>query len=135
MELEDRVIFTGMVSPEEVSSYYHTGDLFVSASVSETQGLTYLEAISSSLPLLCRQDMCLDGVLLDGVNGWQYKTQGEFSEHLKVFLEHPEIRDRLSYEATRISREFSISSFAENAERVYREQIMRRHRIRQGASA
>ena len=34
------VIFTGMVSPAEVASYYPAGDLFVSASTSETQGLT-----------------------------------------------------------------------------------------------
>ena len=33
----ESVIFTGMVSPVEVASYYPAGDLFVSASTSETQ--------------------------------------------------------------------------------------------------
>lgn len=121
--LSGKVIFTGMVPPEEISLYYHAGDLFVSASTSETQGLTYLEAVADSLPLLCRKDACLNGVLLDGVNGWNYKTQDEFSDRLKLFLEYPDIREEMSREAARISRGFSISSFAQNAEQVYREQI------------
>lgn len=43
--LSGQVIFAGMAPPKEVSRYYHAGDLFVSASTSETQGLTYLEAL------------------------------------------------------------------------------------------
>lgn len=135
LDLKNQVIFTGMVPPKEVGSYYHAGDLFVSASSSETQGLTYLEAISASLPLLCRQDTCLNGVLLNGVNGWQYKTREEFSERLKLFLDDHEIRKRMSCEAIRISEQFSVSSFAENAETVYLEQIMQRHSINREESA
>ena len=55
----ESVIFTGMVSPEEVASYYPAGDLFISASTSETQGLTYADALAAGLPLLCRKDECL----------------------------------------------------------------------------
>lgn len=121
--LGDRVIFTGMVPPNEVSRYYHAGDLFVSASSSETQGLTYLEALSASLPLLCRRDACLDGVLLDGVNGWQYQTQEEFLDRLKLFLTHPEMKDEMSLEAIRSSMEFDVAAFAENVEEVYLKQI------------
>lgn len=121
--LGDRVVFTGMVPPNEVSRYYHAGDLFVSASSSETQGLTYLEALSASLPLLCRRDACLDGVLLDGVNGWQYQTQEEFLDRLKLFLTYPEMKDEMSLEAIRSSMEFDVAAFAENVEEVYQKQI------------
>ena len=121
--INDRVVFAGMVQPDEVSRYYHAGDLFVSASSSETQGLTYLEALSASLPLLCRRDACLDGVLLDGVNGWQYQTQEEFSDRLAYFLEHPEIRQELSEKAVLSSQRFGVTAFAENMEAVYQKQI------------
>lgn len=133
--LGGQVIFTGMAPPEEVGRYYHAADLFVSASASETQGLTYLEALSCGLPMICRRDECLRGVLLDGVNGWQYGTEEEFSDRLKMFLENPGIRSELSCEAARIGRGFSISSFAENAEQVYREQIVLRQMLKQEASA
>ena len=44
------VIFAGMVPPEEVPEWYRLGDLFVSASSSETQGLTYIEALAAGVP-------------------------------------------------------------------------------------
>ena len=37
--LEDKVIFTGKKSREEVPQYYACADCFVSASLSETQGI------------------------------------------------------------------------------------------------
>ena len=43
-----RIHFTGMVSPEETTAYYRAGDMFVSASRSETRGITYLEALSAA---------------------------------------------------------------------------------------
>ena len=61
------VIFAGMVPPEEVPEWYRLGDLFVSASSSETQGLTYIEALAAGVPALCRADLCLEGVILEGV--------------------------------------------------------------------
>lgn len=61
--VEQSVIFTGMVSPKEVASYYQIGDLFVSASTSETQGMTYDEALAGGVPLLCRKDDCLKDVI------------------------------------------------------------------------
>ena len=54
--IEKSVIFTGMIPHERIGEYYSAGDLFVNASVSETQGMTYGEALASGLPLLCRKD-------------------------------------------------------------------------------
>ena len=45
-----KVVFTGMIDPEEVHSYYQLGDVFACASTSETQGLTYYEAMACGLP-------------------------------------------------------------------------------------
>lgn len=83
----ESVIFTGMVSPAEVASYYPAGDLFVSASTSETQGLTYAEALAAGLPLLCRRDQCLRAVVEEDKNGWQYRTEEEFLKDLKNWKE------------------------------------------------
>lgn len=69
--LTEQVIFTGMIPPDQVADYYRLGNVFVSASSSETQGLTYLEALSSGVPALCRRDECLEGIIRDGLNGWQ----------------------------------------------------------------
>lgn len=57
--LRGRIIFAGMIPADQVASYYKAGDIFVSASNSETQGLTYIEAMASALPVLCKG--CLSG--------------------------------------------------------------------------
>ncbi len=123
--LEDRVIFAGMVKPDMVGMYYKLGDIFVSASVSETQGLTYIEAISSGLPLLCRRDECLNGVLLDGLNGWQYSDGNEFAGRLKEFSDSPELQYKFSENSKLISDKCDISAFAAKACLVYRCEIER----------
>ena len=43
--IQDKVVFTGMIAPSETALYYKSADFFISASTSETQGLTYLEAL------------------------------------------------------------------------------------------
>ncbi len=121
--LENDVVFTGMVAPEQVAEYYRLGDLFLSASTSETQGLTYLEALASGVPALCRQDPCLDGVVSDGVNGWQFTDSGGFRRRLDEFAASPELQERLRQGALDSAWQFSAEVFAQRAEAVYQEQI------------
>lgn len=82
LNLGDRVIFTGMIPHERVADCYAAADVFVCASSSETQGLTYLEAQAAGLPIVCRKDECLADVVLDGVNGWQYEHFEEFAHYI-----------------------------------------------------
>ncbi|MCR6546458.1 glycosyltransferase family 4 protein [Dehalobacterium formicoaceticum] len=116
----DSVRFTGMISPEHIGAYYHLGDIFVSASVSETQGLTYVEAMASGLPILCHRDKSLDGVIVEGKNGWLYENEQEFFAKLDLFLSSKELRQTMGRNAAEITRQmFSAAAFAEKVEGVY----------------
>ena len=118
--LRDRVIFTGMVPPEDVAAYYRLGNVFISASQSETQGLTYIEAMASGVPVLCRKDPCLDGLVENGVNGFQYETEEEFRQTLEDLLNDPELRHRIGNAASETAHErFSITGFARSVMKVY----------------
>ncbi len=118
--LGDRIVFAGMVQPHEVADYYRLGDLFVSASNSETQGLTYIEAMASGLPVLCRRDDCLKGVVDTGVNGWQYESFEQFKEALSSVLNSRERLIELGEQARRKALgKYSSSAFAESAEQIY----------------
>lgn len=123
------VVFAGMVPPEQVADWYHLGDLFVSASTSETQGLTYIEALAAGVPVLCRADPCLAGVVRDGENGWQYRNEADFQAKLAAFLAQPHHRGRMSREARRSSENFSAQQFARRMEAIYEEQS-ERHAVR-----
>lgn len=119
LKVQDYVIFTGMVAPEEVHTYYQLGDVFVSASTSETQGLTYVEAAANGLPLLCRKDPCLDGVLVEGRNGWEYEAQEDFCEILDFIFSNPEWCHAAGAQSEEIAAAFDKSSFTEKIEDIY----------------
>ncbi len=117
--LADSIIFTGMVAPEDVHKYYQLGDVFVSASTSETQGLTYVEAAANGLPLLCRRDPCLDGVLVEGDNGYGYEAEAEFCEIIDTILQNPGWCQAAGAESARIADSFDKKNFADSIESLY----------------
>lgn len=117
--IADHVIFTGMVRPAEVQNYYQLGDVFVSASTSETQGLTYIEAAANSLPLLCREDLCLQDVIQEGVNGYEYTVAEDFFEKLDAILGDEDWRRNAGKHSEEIAASFDKSSFASAMESIY----------------
>ena len=115
----EHVIFTGMVPPSEVQNYYQLGDVFVSASTSETQGLTYIEAAANGLPLLCRQDDCLADVLQEGENGYEYTSAEEFLHAIDAVMEDPQWRTAAARRSEEIAATFDKKNFGEAIENVY----------------
>ena len=121
------VVFAGMVPPDTVADWYRMGGLFLSASTSETQGLTYVEALAAGIPALCRADTCLEGVIFEGENGWQYHTEEEFAAHLEEFLSHPERHAAMKEAALRTAQEYSAALFGRRVEAIYLD-LIRRHK-------
>lgn len=118
--ISERVVFTGMVPPSEVARYYRLGDIFVSASQSETQGLTYVEAMAAGLPLLCRDDLCLQDVIKSGINGFTYHNATEFHQILSQLLSDTALCRALSQAAKETAFGcYSAKSFAQHAANVY----------------
>lgn len=118
--VEGRVIFTGMIPPTQVQEYYQLGDLFVSASTSETQGLTYVEAAANGLPLLCRRDPCLQDVLRWGENGYDFENAQEFADNLEKILSDPAWRHDAGKCSEELSAAFGTDVFGRSVEQAYR---------------
>lgn len=119
LDVDSHVIFTGMVPPSEVQEYYQLADVFVSASTSETQGLTYIEAAANGLPLLCRKDPCLNAVIKDGVNGYEYDSIDEFIAKLNLIMENSEWRNSAGKHSEEIAATFDKGHFADTMEAIY----------------
>lgn len=118
--LEDKVIFTGMVPQAEIVSYYSLGDIFVSASQSETQGLTFIEALCAGVPLLCKEDQSLVGVVEEGKNGYTFKTKEEFTRYLDSLLSDKEKLDEMKkYAKEDALNRFGSVIFAEKVLECY----------------
>ena len=126
LKVTEHVIFTGMIAPEEVGHYYQVGDLFVSASTSETQGMTYAEALAGGIPLLCRRDGCLEQVVANGENGWQYDDREDFLGRIREWKGMSEdAKSRMQDKAVDSAEKFSSGNFAGRVEKIYEQQIRR----------
>ena len=121
--LSDRIVFAGMVSPNDVGKFYQLGDIFVSASTSETQGLTYIEAAANGLPLLCRYDECLENVIVRGENGYSYTTDEEFFTSLENLLSAEGGPSSFGRKSEKIIAPYDKRVFAETVESIYTEVI------------
>ena len=117
--LGSSIVFTGRIPPDEVYRYYRMGSLFVCASNFEVHSLTYLEAMTCGLPLLVRDDPCLEGVLEEGGNGYSYRTEREFLDHALNILHDDTLRRNLSDGAVAKSDEFSVRRYVDRTVELY----------------
>ena len=79
LQIQDQVIFTGMIVPSETALYYKAADFFISASTSETQGLTYLESLASGTPVIAHGNPYLDNLISDKMFGTLYYGEQELA--------------------------------------------------------
>lgn len=69
LNLTDIIVFTGLVDNNQTAYYYKAADFFISASTSETQGLTYIEALASGTPVLAADNAYLRTLITDAAFG------------------------------------------------------------------
>lgn len=86
LTLEDNVIFTGDVPHDDVGSYYKMADLFVSASDTETQGLTYIEALASGTKCVVYDTDYTEHVFDDDELGKVFNGPGEMLSEILFYL-------------------------------------------------
>ena len=85
--LNHLVHFAGKKMPSEVPQFYHAADVFVSASTTETQGLTFIEALASKLPVFARPDDVLEELVIENETGFLFQDANEFSRKMIDYQE------------------------------------------------
>lgn len=124
LKINDNVVFTGPVKQEKVSFYYHLADIFVSASLTETQGLTYMEAMASSLLVLARFDANLSVVIDDNKTGFFFTDEKDMADKLHhLLLINNDKKNQIINCAKEKIDAFSIGRFYLNIIEVYQRAI------------
>ncbi len=119
-KLEDRIFFLGKQPPETIQNYFALGEFFVTASTSETQGLTYIESMAAGIPVIARYDECLDDVLIENVTGFTFNDSESFLAAIDKFRElSDEERSMMKENAIKKAEEFSLETFGENVIKAY----------------
>lgn len=117
--VSDSVIFTGKVPLNDISIYYQLGNVFVTASKSETQGLTVVEAISSSLPVVAVKDDSFVNSVIEDFNGFVFTDDEKYINSISKLYEDKELYNRLSNQSRLLSEDFSSEYFALKVLKVY----------------
>ncbi|HFR3528406.1 TPA: glycosyltransferase family 4 protein [Streptococcus suis] len=78
--LDEHVQLTGMIAPSDTALYYKAADFFISASTSETQGLTFLESLASGTPILAHSNPYLKNVVTDKMFGTLFIREQELAD-------------------------------------------------------
>ena len=124
LHVEDRVHFLGPAAPDEIGLYYSAFDAFVSASLSETQGMTYLEAMATGRMVFGRRDEVLEDLIEEGKTGFYFDSAAELNQKIQEFIEMLAERKQ---ENSQLCRKkilpFTADTFAYSMERVYAQAI------------
>ena len=117
--IEDRVIFAGEQPWETIGMYYALGDVFISASTSETQGLTYIEAMSSGLPVVAKADPCIEGLISHGKTGILFDEQEQIAPALEKALFDVDSMSEIVAEAMEMARKNAVTGFGDKVLSAY----------------
>ena len=112
--------FIGKVPASEVPFYYHLADIYTSASITETQGLTFMEAMASGTIVLARFDANLADTIVDGETGYFFTDEDGFVTKAERILSlTSEEKKELIANAYKTVDKYSIERFYDNIMEVY----------------
>lgn len=118
------VTFAGRKPFAEVVQAYRGADLFVFGSMTETQGLVILEAMSTGLPVVAVRATGVEDVVDDGRNGYLTSADTvEFARAVKKVLSDEKLYQTMSENALHTASEYSSEKQAQKLVRAY-EQIL-----------
>ena len=119
--LENKIIFEGIVPKEELKNYYSAGDIFVYASKSETQGMIVSEAMYCGLPIVAVNATGICDLVQDNVNGFlTAENENEFATVIQKLVYNKELRKKFSEASKQIAREnFTDKICVEKMLKVY----------------
>lgn len=118
-KIEDKVLFTGKVPLTEVPNYYQLATIFSTASHFETQGLTVVEALAGSIPVLCVRDESFTAAVIPGLNGDLFDNQKDYINYIEKYFKNPSILEHYIQQAKNSAEVNSGEYFAQRALKVY----------------
>jgi 1,2-diacylglycerol 3-alpha-glucosyltransferase len=119
LKLEKAVVFAGEQPWEQIGKFYRLGDVFVSASLTETQGLTLIEAMASDIPVVARNDRNIEELIQDYRNGRIFDAVNELPGILIEVLSNKELAESFVTNARTTVEEYSAKQFGNRIENLY----------------
>ena len=121
--LQKNCLFVGKAKWDEIPYYYHVANVFVTASITETQGLTVIEAMASNLTPVCIEDLAFHSMVTDGLNGLFFHNQKEFIECILRLTTEKGLLQKLNNQARIASTQYNAEFYSQKVLEVYKRAI------------
>ncbi len=119
----EHIVFAGEQPWRTIGKFYQLGDVFISASTTETQGLTYIEAMASRLPVIAKQDPSIENIIENGETGFTFESGEELPAIVYEVLANPNRTATIVNHAYENIASLSSKQFALNVEALYEDVI------------
>lgn len=98
LNLDGRVIFTGVVDERDLPAFLASLDVYVHATLGETMSTAIMQAQSVGLPIIATDVPGVNNVLVDGENGLLVKPRdiSSYEHAMRRLLVDPALRSRLA---------------------------------------
>lgn len=120
LKIDKNVIFTDKVPWDEVSLYYNMANVFTTASHTETQGLTVIEAMAASIPVVALDDESFNTTVIPDLNGYLFKSDEEYCKYMNLLMNDKELCEKFGKQARISSNQYSSKYYAERVIDVYK---------------
>lgn len=116
LNLEDKIIFVGRVSDEDLPKYYAASDVFVTASLHEGFCVPIIEAFASGKPVIVPNRTAMPEVAGDAGLVYEYESMDDFVSKVKMLKNDRDLRKQLSRNAKERSKDFDLKNSVEKYE-------------------
>lgn len=131
LDIEGNVEFKNYIKHSDLikSGLYNMSDVFVSASTTETQGLTVLEAFACGCPVIVANALGFRDFVKNGENGFLFKPGNakELSEKIYRVITNKRLRKRLSENAKKTARLYDVKNSVKSLFNIYTRLIEQRN--------
>ncbi|MCD7809407.1 MAG: glycosyltransferase [Erysipelotrichaceae bacterium] len=115
------VIYAGSIDwNDNIQYYYFIANCFATASRSETQGLTVIEAMAAKLPVIAVNDESFTNTVKNGYNGFIFDNDKQYIDAITKLYNNKDVLDKLSLGAYETSKKYSASLFGDRLLEVYK---------------
>ncbi len=103
--------------------YYQIGDVFTSASKTETQGLTIIEAMASNVVPVCMDDEAFRSMVVEDLNGLFFKTKEDYIKEVFYLYENRKEIENYDKQARIQAEQYGSNHYASRVLDVYNRAI------------
>ena len=120
------IVFAGAIPHNEIAAWYQASDLFVFASLTDTQGIVVLEALASGLGVVALRDAAFTDMVINGTTGLLVNPKASarvFAKRILMALDNAQLRRDFARNGVQTARHFTEHQQAKKLLRIYQELV------------